>query len=251
MLTLLRKVRKKLVNQNKLSSYLLYAVGEIFLVVIGIVIAIQLNNWNTSRKADKEDKALMVNLINDLAQDTTRLALIANSDVNNLSLKTASGNCLGALALSYQKMDVKLADSLLAIPLSAGRPLINTETSVYEQLKETGRLYTLGSDSLRRKIIKYYRDATKESVYNVNRNNRHREAQEKLDFCRTLFLNKKFDPGFNMTDAKWIFNPSSSEMETFRLSVSTMYETQHNNYRKWVRLNKQAKGLIQAINLEI
>ena len=109
MLTLLRKVRKKLVNQNKLSSYLLYAVGEIFLVVIGIVIAIQLNNWNTSRKADKEDKALMVNLINDLAQDTTRLALIANSDVNNLSLKTASGNCLGALALSYQKMDVKLA----------------------------------------------------------------------------------------------------------------------------------------------
>lgn len=251
MLFLLRKIRRKLLMKNKLTSYLLYAVGEIFLVVIGIIIAIQLNNWNASRKVAKENQALLINLINDLAQDTTRLTEIAYIDANSLSLKTASENCLRALELSYRKMDSQLADSLLSIPLTAGRPLINTETSIYEQLKETGRLYSLGSDSLREKIIQYYREAKKESIYNDSRNDRHRKAQDEIAFYHTVDLNRAYNQNFQVESVTWLFNLSSKEMKTFRLTLSTMHETQYNNYKKWIQLRKQAKELIQAIEDEV
>lgn len=58
MLKLLRKIRENLLSENKFSKYLLYALGEIVLVVIGILIAISLNNKNqyTSQKIDRDTK---------------------------------------------------------------------------------------------------------------------------------------------------------------------------------------------------
>ncbi|MCF4102204.1 DUF6090 family protein [Gillisia sp. M10.2A] len=45
-----RKIRQRLLTENKFSKYLIYAIGEIVLVVIGILIALQINNWNQARK---------------------------------------------------------------------------------------------------------------------------------------------------------------------------------------------------------
>ena len=50
MIKFFRHIRKKLLSENKFSKYLLYAIGEIILVVIGILIALQINNWNENRK---------------------------------------------------------------------------------------------------------------------------------------------------------------------------------------------------------
>ncbi len=47
-----RKIRQKLLAESKFSKYLVYAIGEIVLVVIGILIALQINNWNQTRKDD-------------------------------------------------------------------------------------------------------------------------------------------------------------------------------------------------------
>jgi hypothetical protein len=46
-----------MISQNKFSKYLLYAIGEIILVVIGILIALNINNWNESNKLIKREKA--------------------------------------------------------------------------------------------------------------------------------------------------------------------------------------------------
>lgn len=51
MIKFFRKIRQKLLNKNKIGKYLLYAIGEIILVVIGILIALQINNWNEERKS--------------------------------------------------------------------------------------------------------------------------------------------------------------------------------------------------------
>ena len=60
MLTFLRKIRRSLINSGATRKYLLYAVGEIALVVIGILIALQVNNLNENRKArDYEKKSLI------------------------------------------------------------------------------------------------------------------------------------------------------------------------------------------------
>ncbi|MCB0818869.1 MAG: hypothetical protein KDB77_15265, partial [Flavobacteriales bacterium] len=49
MIKFFRNIRQKLLAENKFSRYLVYAIGEIFLVVIGILIALQINNWNADR----------------------------------------------------------------------------------------------------------------------------------------------------------------------------------------------------------
>ena len=50
MIKFFRKIRQKLLNENRFSKYLVYAIGEIVLVMIGILLALQVNNWNELRK---------------------------------------------------------------------------------------------------------------------------------------------------------------------------------------------------------
>jgi hypothetical protein len=62
MLRFFRQIRQKLLADNKFSKYLLYAVGEILLVVIGILIALQVNTWKEEREMRKEELLLLSNL---------------------------------------------------------------------------------------------------------------------------------------------------------------------------------------------
>lgn len=73
MLFLLRKIRRKLMEKNKVTTYLLYAVGEIFLVVIGILIAVNINNWNSDRQQKSVQTKYLKNLRNDLEADIPSL----------------------------------------------------------------------------------------------------------------------------------------------------------------------------------
>ena len=60
MLKFFRKIRQRLLKEDRLSTYLLYAIGEIMLVVLGILIALQINNWNEQNKSrQSENKALI------------------------------------------------------------------------------------------------------------------------------------------------------------------------------------------------
>lgn len=69
MIKFFRKIRQDLLRDNKIGDYLKYAVGEIVLVVIGILIALSINNWNESRKNDLEQALLVKNIIEDLRLD--------------------------------------------------------------------------------------------------------------------------------------------------------------------------------------
>ncbi len=70
MIKLFRRIRQKMLTENKFSKYVLYAIGEIILVVIGILIALQINNWNENRKTEIKIKNSLVALRSDLTQDT-------------------------------------------------------------------------------------------------------------------------------------------------------------------------------------
>ena len=59
MIKFFRKIRQNILSEGKTGKYFKYAIGEIVLVVIGIVIALQLNNWNESRKNEDEFKAVL------------------------------------------------------------------------------------------------------------------------------------------------------------------------------------------------
>lgn len=62
MIKFFRRLRQKLLEENRFSKYLLYAFGEIILVVIGILIALQLNNWNEAQKLKETEKIILADL---------------------------------------------------------------------------------------------------------------------------------------------------------------------------------------------
>ncbi len=62
MIKFFRKIRQKMLIENRFRQYLIYAIGEIFLVVIGILIALQINNWNQNLKELKKENELLISL---------------------------------------------------------------------------------------------------------------------------------------------------------------------------------------------
>jgi hypothetical protein len=73
MIKFFRKIRQQLLTENKFSKYLLYAVGEIILVVIGILIALSINNWNEQRKIENQGKEYIGEIYGDLKNEISNL----------------------------------------------------------------------------------------------------------------------------------------------------------------------------------
>ncbi len=73
MIKFFRKIRHRLIAEGKFRSYLLYAIGEITLVVFGILIALWINNWNQEIKDKKTESAFLEYFCNDLKTDVQTL----------------------------------------------------------------------------------------------------------------------------------------------------------------------------------
>jgi len=86
MISFFRKIRQQLLTQNKVSKYLLYAIGEIVLVVLGILIALSINNWNEVRKNHNTLEGYLIFLLEDIESDKNQLIrLIQEREVSLLS----------------------------------------------------------------------------------------------------------------------------------------------------------------------
>lgn len=73
MIKFFRHIRQRLIRENRFSKYLLYAIGEIILVVIGILIALQVNNWNEVKKVEQSIKDHLVIFKQNLNEDKSQL----------------------------------------------------------------------------------------------------------------------------------------------------------------------------------
>ncbi|MBT8219942.1 MAG: hypothetical protein KJP00_08955, partial [Bacteroidia bacterium] len=69
MIKFFRKIRQRLLTENKFSNYFIYAIGEIILVVIGILIALQFNTWQIEKKDRQIERTLLENIKRDLESD--------------------------------------------------------------------------------------------------------------------------------------------------------------------------------------
>jgi len=85
MIKFFRKIRKNLLIENKAGKYFKYAIGEIILVVIGILIALTINNWNQNRIQNQKTKVIFNQIISELVLDIKII-----QDVNNVYLNKKS-----------------------------------------------------------------------------------------------------------------------------------------------------------------
>ena len=81
MIPFFRKIRKKMADDNKPLKYMRYAVGEIILVVIGILIALQVNNWNEDRKKSRVIENVLMDTMFELPSEPDIDEVVVNEDV--------------------------------------------------------------------------------------------------------------------------------------------------------------------------
>src|SRR5688572_20309271 len=86
MFSILHKIRRQIIESGRFKSYLLYAFGEIILIMIGVLGAIQVDNWNEERKDRVEEKSILINLLDDLQKAKKQSTDYITADGNQLSL---------------------------------------------------------------------------------------------------------------------------------------------------------------------
>ena len=105
MLKFFRKIRLKLLSENKFSKYLIYAIGEIVLVVIGILIALSINNWNEDRKNRQKEKDALIELFQDIESNNVQLKKIDKDEREIV-------NSIESLITEYEERGTFPEDSL-------------------------------------------------------------------------------------------------------------------------------------------
>ncbi len=150
MIKFFRSFRQKLLNENKVSNYLLYAVGEIFLVVIGILIALQINNWNENRKNAIQERAILQSLQFDLRADVEQINIDLDLKKSMIEEYTF---CLDLLSEKKDGTKKDLMENLKSI-LQVGGISLNETT--FNNLQTTGEIRLIRNKSLADSIVSYY-----------------------------------------------------------------------------------------------
>lgn len=153
MIKFFRHIRKALLGDGKFSKYLLYAVGEIILVVLGILIALSINNWNGQLKEREQSIFYHEQLINDLEMVIASL----NADIKwAKKVKTEINNATTILNKGIANdSTLKILDFALANYFRLNRQL--PEITSYEEMKSSGQLNLIYNTSLRKDIADYLR----------------------------------------------------------------------------------------------
>lgn len=133
-----------MLTENKFSKYLLYAIGEIILVVIGILIALQVNNWNTERTNDNAALKLMSRIQLESEQNQEELKI--RIEVVNSLLINAEG-LIKLFNRDYTNSNIRTVDSLISDLLFT--PSLNYKSSTLDEALNSGIVSLIQSDSLR------------------------------------------------------------------------------------------------------
>lgn len=140
-----------MINQNRTKKYLLYAIGEIILVVIGILIALQINNWNENNKALVLENEYYCRLLEDFKLDEQ---LIVKS-FNQVNQKITSGkNVLIDLHKGNKDRNTILNDYLNTLRLD----VYVSNKVTFEDLKSSGNLKLISDIELKNTLLRYYSD---------------------------------------------------------------------------------------------
>jgi hypothetical protein len=148
MIKFFRNIRQKLLVEGKTTNYLKYAIGEIVLVVIGILIALQINNWNEQRKETSFERKVLKEINISIVQNIGYLDMGIKS--NNTAIKSCQ------VILNYFENNLAYADSLdrhFSNSLLWFYPSLNN--NAYESLKSYG-LHLIKNDSIRNMLGKIY-----------------------------------------------------------------------------------------------
>ncbi|WP_350293372.1 DUF6090 family protein [uncultured Croceitalea sp.] len=151
MIKFFRYIRKDLMEKNKTGKYFKYAIGEIILVVIGILIALQINNWNENRKDRQKEKVYITNIQRDLKAQIVILDRATKGELNSYE------NLLAAQKSFYQNNGfVVSTENLANISAINDRFTFNIIDTALDEVKSSGDLDIIQKSAVKDSLLKYY-----------------------------------------------------------------------------------------------
>jgi hypothetical protein len=142
MINFFRKTRKQLFIEKRFTKYLLYAIGEIILVVIGILIALQINNWNNRRVEKEEERKSYRNIKRQIEDDRKQLTDVKAFN-NYFSATYKHANKI------IRAQDFTKSDSLALIAMGLSQYSdFNSSGNIYETLVNSGNLKLLKNEEI-------------------------------------------------------------------------------------------------------
>ena len=156
MIKFFRHIRKTLISENNMGKYFKYAIGEILLVVIGILIALQINNWNENRK----ERSNELKILNTLNAEFTRNGNTLDSLLLELKVIEQS------LSFVLQKIEPNPKINFTAVELdsilynSFDNPVWKRSEYTLRNLESSGKLSALSNEDLRNKLYEWSLVAT-------------------------------------------------------------------------------------------
>jgi hypothetical protein len=144
MITFLRKIRLNLMKSGQSSKYLKYAMGEIALVVIGILLALQINDWNEERKNDNQERQILAELLQDIGKDKADI----NAQLERYERIVSQIDYYLGNASDENRLNSQFGNLFDGISF-------NLNTTTFETLKGRG-LHSLKNSELRGTISTYY-----------------------------------------------------------------------------------------------
>jgi hypothetical protein len=154
MIKFFRKIRQKMLTENKFSNYVLYAIGEIVLVVIGILIALSINNWNENRKNKLTESEYYCKLLADFELDRQNIAVLYKESQHKIA---TSKRLLLELNNKNKDKSYLLNNYLEALRTNAFVPSKVAMTDIVS----SGKLNLLTNDSLKNDLLRYYGELDK------------------------------------------------------------------------------------------
>ncbi len=150
MIQFFRKIRQNLLSEGKTGKYLKYAIGEIALVVVGILIALSINNWQHEIQDRNLEKRYISDLINDLKKDSTNL----HSVYLEASLTSNAKDSI----IKFLNQPEPAMDSLPNYFLRQWNPykIFSPSTSTIDEMKASSNLDIITDDVLRKQIVGIY-----------------------------------------------------------------------------------------------
>lgn len=163
MLPFFRRIRHKLASENQFLKYSRYAIGEIVLVVIGILIALQINTWHQNNKNKTVESKLLQSFYGEFSRNNEN---IINIQRRYTDIKKSNVKLMNLIGKSSSEINAANADSLLAVAINIENFL--PSNYVLDDMVSTGKLELISSEKLKELLYEWNQElGQKENNYQM------------------------------------------------------------------------------------
>lgn len=153
MIKFFRQIRQKLLQENRFSKYLFYALGEIILVVIGILLALQIDTWNTHKNNRAKELVYLKSYHEDLKKNITELNRVIEKSNRTIG---ASDSLLRLATGQLEVEDIKTMEGLVMESLNY--TLFLSQEGTIKDIFGTGDLALIQNDTIRKSMVNWNSD---------------------------------------------------------------------------------------------